>query len=130
MMLEIIQVMIAQVGADAISGPAGWVGAGLLGLVLSWLLFVHLPAKDKQLKEMIGDYNTIVAELHKDCTKERSEQFKNYEGTLNLIAQRSADSHDKNSEFIVEELRTVRSSLDALRSAIEQLYKGVTNAPR
>lgn len=38
--------------ADPISGGAGWVGAGLLGLVLSWLLLVHLPAKDKQIKEL------------------------------------------------------------------------------
>lgn len=38
---------------DPISGGAGWVGAGLLGVVLAWLLFVHLPAKDKQLKELL-----------------------------------------------------------------------------
>ena len=37
--------------ADPISGGAGWVGTGLLGAVLSWLLFVHLPSKDKQARE-------------------------------------------------------------------------------
>src|SRR5689334_4997153 len=35
---------------DSLSGGAGWFGAGLLGLVLGWLLLVHLPSKDKQLK--------------------------------------------------------------------------------
>lgn len=42
--------------ADSLSGGAGWVGAGLLGAVLAWLCFFHLPAKDKQLKELIDLY--------------------------------------------------------------------------
>lgn len=37
----------------ALAGDSGWVGAGLLGLVLAWLLFWHLPAKDKQLSEVL-----------------------------------------------------------------------------
>lgn len=47
--------VLAQVLGDptSISGGAGWLGAGLLGSVLAWLLMVHLPAKDKQLKEFI-----------------------------------------------------------------------------
>lgn len=45
--------LIAQ-QVDPLSGGAGWLGAGLLGAVLAWLCFVHLPAKDKQLKEMMS----------------------------------------------------------------------------
>lgn len=37
---------------DGLVGNAGWAGAGLLGLVLCWLFFFHLPAKDKQVKEL------------------------------------------------------------------------------
>lgn len=33
------------------SGTAGWAGAGLLSLVLGWLLLKHLPDKDKQASE-------------------------------------------------------------------------------
>src|SRR5262245_45428442 len=36
--------------ADTLSGGAGWVGAGLLGLVLGWLLLKHLPDKDRQVE--------------------------------------------------------------------------------
>lgn len=36
---------------ETIAGGAGWVGAGLLGSVLAWLLFIHIPTKDKQAKE-------------------------------------------------------------------------------
>ena len=46
--------LLAQLPSpDPISGGAGWLGAGLLGLVLGWLLLVHLPSKDKQTKELV-----------------------------------------------------------------------------
>jgi hypothetical protein len=32
---------------------SGWAGAGLLGMVLGWLLLVHLPAKDKMLLQLV-----------------------------------------------------------------------------
>jgi PAS domain S-box-containing protein len=38
---------------EAISGGAGWVGAGLLGAVLAWLLMKHLPDKDRQVEMLI-----------------------------------------------------------------------------
>lgn len=47
---------LAAQGATApseIVGTTGWVGAGLLGLVLAWLLGIHLPAKDKQIRELL-----------------------------------------------------------------------------
>lgn len=47
--------LFAQSG-DPISGGAGWVGAGLLGAVLAWLLLVHLPGKDKQMRELLKDF--------------------------------------------------------------------------
>jgi uncharacterized membrane-anchored protein YhcB (DUF1043 family) len=53
----------AQAGTDTLSGGAGWVGAGLLGLVLSWLLFIYLPAKDKQLKEFNEAKDKQIGEL-------------------------------------------------------------------
>jgi hypothetical protein len=43
--------MLADV-IDPLSGGAGWIGAGLLGAVLTWLFFMHLPSKDKQLREL------------------------------------------------------------------------------
>ena len=44
-------VLLAQV--ESLSGSSGWVGAGLLGLVLSWLLLKHLPEKDQQLRALL-----------------------------------------------------------------------------
>ena len=62
--------------ADPISGGAGWVGAGLLGLVLGWLLLVHLPSKDKQLKDMINDKDKLFSDLSADKDRQLSEKDK------------------------------------------------------
>ena len=48
--------LILSQTVDPFSGGAGWAGAGLLGLVLGWLLLVHIPAKDKQIKDLIKDF--------------------------------------------------------------------------
>jgi hypothetical protein len=50
--------LFAQVAP--LSGAEGWTGAGLLGLVLAWLLFWHLPGKDKQLEKLIADKDALV----------------------------------------------------------------------
>src|SRR5688500_11146399 len=59
--------------ADPISGGAGWAGAGLLGLVLAWLLLVHLPSKDKQLKDFIDAHNASVAAMRETFEREQTE---------------------------------------------------------
>lgn len=55
--------IFADVVTDPISGGAGWVGAGLLGAVLGWLLLKHLPEKDRQQKELIDDHASHTKEL-------------------------------------------------------------------
>ena len=56
--------MLSQI--DAIPGAAGWAGTGLLGAVLAWLCFIHLPAKDKQIKEMLEKHAAERAEVRQD----------------------------------------------------------------
>ena len=50
------------------AGGAGWVGTGLLGSVLLWLFFRHLPDKDKQLKEFTDAKDDQIKELIKEHT--------------------------------------------------------------
>jgi hypothetical protein len=54
------------------ANPAGWAGwASFLtsGGVLVWLLFWHLPAKDKQLKELLDGKDSHVVRLSDSCER-------------------------------------------------------------
>ena len=88
--------------ADPISGRAGWVGAGLLGLVLAWLLFWHLPAKDKQVADLIKDFreeskeqrkankealDQICIEFKNDTTAERQSCERNQENLAKRVTE-------------------------------------------
>ena len=63
---------------DPIAGGAGWVGAGLLGLVLGWLLLVHLPAKDKQIMGLIADCDAHNENQRKQFVEENEKQRKEF----------------------------------------------------
>ena len=58
--------VLAQDPSGVLAGHAGWVGAGILGAVLAWLFFIHLPSKDKQLKELLEVADKRMASLIKD----------------------------------------------------------------
>jgi gas vesicle protein len=111
-------VIVAQ-AADPISGGAGWVGTGLLGAVLSWLLLVHLPAKDKQLKEIMDSKDALlVAEMNK-----RDEVIKD------LTIAFNTQSRDMRKEFretmdavLASHERRVAELATAMRNELEQLH--------
>lgn len=54
--------LLAQT-SSVIGGEAGWAGVGILGLVLSWLLLRHLPAKDAQITAFIESKDKHVLEI-------------------------------------------------------------------
>ena len=61
-----MQLLLVAQQAEALTGTSGWAGAGLLGLVLSWVFLVHLPAKDKQLRDMLTDSRLDMAQARAD----------------------------------------------------------------
>lgn len=57
--------LLAQTGADPTSAAA-WASGGaatLLGLILFWLAYYHLPAKDKQLVEFVQAKDKHITEV-------------------------------------------------------------------
>jgi PAS domain S-box-containing protein len=58
--------LIAQAvpAADPLSGSSGWAGAGILGLVLGWLLLKHLPDKDKLITDLVKTKDERVQALN------------------------------------------------------------------
>lgn len=90
-----LAVFAQAVATDPISGGAGWVGAGLLGLLLGWLLMVHLPAKDKILKEFMEAKDAHV--------KHMGERF---ESSLKTVAEHCKEELDTIIGIFRSEKRT------------------------
>lgn len=86
---------------DPISGGAGWIGAGLLGSVLAWLLLKHLPEKDRQTKELIDGYSETIKTLHTDCAAERRDLSDRFETAIDKICDRHRKDKDEVIDFIV-----------------------------
>src|SRR5258708_1629785 len=76
--------------ADPISGGAGWGGAGLLGLVLAWLLLVRLPANDKQQEKAAERHDALVEKL---ATKHASD-------LVDTASKHAAQVKELNSEHV------------------------------
>lgn len=104
---SVVTGIVANVAsAENLSGGAGWVGAGLLGAVLSWLLLVRMPAwdkqmdcKDKQLQAIIENRDKIIREIADNhdksfaiAEKDRREDFQRSLQTVADHCQREAES--------------------------------------
>lgn len=61
--------MLLAQALDSLSGGGGWVGAGLLGAVLMWLFFKHLPSKDAQITALIERKDLHVENLQAEFTQ-------------------------------------------------------------
>lgn len=66
---------------DGLQGGVSLVGTIINGSVLAWLLLVHLPAKDKFIKELWNDKDKAVSDKDKQLSLVISEKDKQ----LNLI---------------------------------------------
>lgn len=94
-------ILFGQVAPDPLSGGAGWVGTGLLGSVLGWLLFVHLPNKDKQILGLIESRDKLVEKLTLE-----------FRDSMNkIIEQTEARDKEKRNDF-KEALQQVTSSCE------------------
>ncbi len=132
-MSQTLWTLLAQtVIPDAISGGAGWAGAGLLGLVLGWLLLKHLPEKDAQLAAKdkahsdqldAKDENYLeqIKTLHAECTSERKEQFAEFQRALNVITERSSKDSDRTLTAMQLEMQNLRAAIQTLGKAVDAL---------
>ena len=110
-------VLLAQTPAiDPITGGAGWVGAGLLGLVLGWLLLVHLPGKDKQLKDFIEAKDATIKDLLLAFDTKVKEARCEYQQTLDRILSYG-------ERHIASVAGQLTAELARLREAIESIGK-------
>ena len=97
--------------APSLAGEAGWVGTGLLGAVLGWLLFVHLPAKDKQFRDIV------------DKLLDRNDQ---QTGTMQ---QTFRDSLKDVVNHCESEFREMRATFEDKIEAVVEALKGKADRP-
>ena len=130
-MLNTLVILIGQTSTsvDPLAGASGWIGSGLLGSVLAWLLFVHLPNKDKQILGLIESRDKLVEKLTVDFRqslndivnkteakdKERSEDFKQ-------SLQKVVDHCEKEVTGTVESLK---KEVDRISQYVGELTKRV-----
>lgn len=102
MLLDLFAQIAPPITDAAAAGIAGWTGTGLLGSVLAWLMFKHLPAKDQQVKELIETHlaalrdkdKAFVAEIHDQRNEFKLSLEKvvaHCEEEMNAVSQRFTD---------------------------------------
>lgn len=97
---------------DPISGGAGWIGAGLLGLVLGWLLLVHLPAKDKrdkdkdehhaaQIREIVAAGNASMERMAKAITDQHAATMKSQSDAFIAVATGQKAAFERTIDIVL-----------------------------
>lgn len=118
MRLTILGTALAELGLlwaqaanpDTLGGASGWVGAGLLGLVLAWLLLRHLPDKDRQLEKLIEGNRTHVEAVLDKSFGEMASQRKAHEESV----ERRHQENQAGVHRILEEEKLTRHAVKNL----------------
>lgn len=131
-MLLLAMIVLAQANPPGFAGggEAGWVGTGLLGAVLSWLMFVHLPAKDKQHKEMLaevaGERAAMLTAWANERERDRESRHAGYNSFQKAVSEIVTGHHQELAQIQEAHLRDAEKDRAAFlerasgtRSAIE-----------
>ena len=124
--------LFAQDTVSMLAGAGGWAGAGLLGLVLGWLLLKHLPAKDAQLDKLINDHANRTEKLvadHHNTTKELVARHDasvgvvraDFKESLNGITSHCEREVQSLANFIGKEVQAQSTKIDKLEIAVRDL---------
>ena len=125
--------LFSQVVADSLSGGAGWVGAGLLGMVLSWLLMIHLPAKDKQINEMVKTRDELADRLESKYESALNRVVLTHSEKATAIVASHAETlkeqrqhHETMMKLVIDHCDRENKSLSAtMDAALDEITKAV-----
>lgn len=120
----------AQLATDLGSVLAPWATSGLAGLILCWLFFWHLPAKDAQLdrqmasrdlliKETRSDFKDALAAVVAHCDQEIARQAE-FDKLRDQRLEASLNLRDEKVESTMTDLREV---LEGVRDALAELKR-------
>lgn len=131
--MHLLILHFADVTSDPISGGAGWVGAGLLGAVLAWLLLKHLPDKDRQLHDLLASKDEQMKTLLTSKDQQLAEQMRQERESCehrhqeNLTEIRiERDLRERQHKEEMEEFATLHSEAKEHRHYVGSLNQSVT----
>lgn len=94
------------------SNLESWAGMGLLGLVLGWVLMIHIPAKDKRDNELI---NKLVVSMEEKDKKLQEKEEKHLEMVMDLTKEYKENLKTVTSHCQEEMKTVITSHAEALR---------------
>lgn len=112
------------VQTDPLSGGAGWAGAGLLGLVLAWLLLKYLPDKDRQMTTLVEQNQQAMErqrEIHAALEKAQRDEFRQ---TLEAMMVHSKTLVEGLGKALRADLQALRIATDALADMVDARVRG------
>lgn len=112
--MKLLALLALLADGDPLGGGSGWVGAGLLGLVLSWLLWKHLPEKDRQVADLVAKHEAHVAAVLSQAAKAATEERDDFRAEL--AAERKM--RQEQSHATAQALASLAGNLEALKNAI------------
>lgn len=111
-----MDLMLLAQGVDPLSGGAGWVGAGLLGAVLAWLLLKYLPDERKYSQEINARHNATIdaiATRHSDVV---GKVVQNCKETADKEREAGESRHKEQVEWLTKIFQTGRESVHAVKN--------------
>lgn len=106
-------VLLAE--ADPISGGAGWIGAGLLGAVLAWLLLKHLPAKDDQIERLFRAKDAAVKEVADIAQAVNREMRADFQLAIQKVIEHCERENKRTADLVAESYDRLVEAIDELR---------------
>jgi hypothetical protein len=80
-----VAALLAQ--GDPLSGGAGWAGAGILGLVLAWLLLKHLPDQNARIDRLVKEFAEREDKARADYMGREDKREAVFEATMKTVVE-------------------------------------------
>lgn len=110
--------MLSSVFADGITDPlaggSGWLGAGMLGLVIYWLLYKHIPALMsshlEQVNQLSNAFKSSLSQVVAHCEEEMKGLAKAWTSEADRLVGSITKAKSEEADRIVDAVRESRSS--------------------
>jgi len=129
--------IVGQADSSVLSGASGWAGAGILGLVLAWLFFKHLPDKDALLEraqagkdKQLSEKDTQIQNLIVSHNQREDKARETYERNVALLTEHCEREMQVMSDGVGKKVDTIASMIDSLNKLVDSLQRAQQHVER